>query len=137
MSFDKLVYGQQNWDKNYSDNLDKTAELEDTGWLSAVILAPATGHIEYRRLNHVLFLRGNIVPNATGNVKATNIPLITGVHFIIDDVYADCAFGAEIDSNSDLYIKQVADNKQTSMFSFGGVAFYNGQEASYSLGGGN
>lgn len=70
--FETISHGEPMWEGKVNKNFSNV--VQDSGWQSLPVLAPATGSIKIRVLNSVLYFIDTITPNASGNVEVATFP---------------------------------------------------------------
>lgn len=125
MSFDKLVYGQQKWNDTYNANLDKTEEVQDTGWQNVLYLASAGGTLKYRVVQGVLYLQGLIAAHSTALSSVATLP-VSNRTFTGIDITSSNLVRCNIGNDGGLTIYGLNDSNKDHQFSLDGIALYVG-----------
>lgn len=121
MAFKKISFAQANWDKDINSNFDNV--VHDTGWQPFNLVAPATGALQYRVLNSILYFNGLVILD-NSEVKLGYFPtVIKNKSFIVKGTANKLAF-ARIENDSSLIVN--IDTVSLTNISFDGIALYVG-----------
>lgn len=133
MAFTKLAHAQQNWENVFNSNLDKTQEVQDSGWQKVALLGEAAGDLKIRLFNQILYFGGGVEPNAEGSVKIAILP-IRSQRFTAVDTATDEVIACTIDTDGSLTVNHRTTENMGHYLNFGYNALLAGN---INLGGGN
>lgn len=132
MAFTKLAHAQQNWENVFNSNLDKTQEVQDSGWQKVALLGEAAGDLKIRLFNQILYFGGGVEPNAEGLVKIAILP-IRSQRFTAVDTVTNETVACTIDTDSSLTVNYRTTENMGHYLNFGYNLFLVGN---INLGGG-
>lgn len=124
MVFKKISFAQANWDKDINDNFANV--VHDTNWQKLDLLAPATGTMNFRVFNSILYFSGAIVPGFIDTQKVGFLPVVNGLdnkNFIAKDMKSGNPISIRIDTDYSVNIKSESD---VNYISFDGIAIFVG-----------
>lgn len=115
--FETISHGEANWEQKVNKNFSNV--VQDTGWQSATILAPATGSLKYRIINGVMYFINTIVPHTSnGSSKIALLPITGGAALTCIAIESNTVVRAGI---SDGYLRiWNSDAEQENGFAFDG-----------------
>lgn len=83
-NFKPIAFASAGWDKDINSNFDNV--VHDTGWQPFNFVAPATGSLQYKILNSILYFNGSFRTGIVGDAELGKFPSqIAGKNFVGTD----------------------------------------------------